>query len=96
MVAWDFSNFAVQCMETVHGDRRLALQVPGVDDITGEPLIRRKDDNADTLKSRLAAFHKQTTPVLQHYSGKVVELKADRKPENVMKQIRIAMDLAQQ
>lgn len=29
------------------------MQVPGVDDITGEPLVRRKDDNADTLKNRL-------------------------------------------
>lgn len=36
---------------------------PGVDDITGEPLTRRKDDNADTLKTRLASFHKQTSPV---------------------------------
>lgn len=40
----------------------------GVDDITGEPLIRRKDDNAETLKARLSAFHAQTTPV----SGLVV------------------------
>lgn len=32
--------------------------------ITGEPLIQRKDDNADVLKSRLAAFHTQTQPVL--------------------------------
>lgn len=38
-------------------------RVPGVDDITGEPLIQRKDDNAETLKSRLAAFHQQTAPV---------------------------------
>lgn len=29
----------------------------------GEPLVRRKDDNADTLKARLAAFHSQTAPV---------------------------------
>jgi adenylate kinase family enzyme len=39
------------------------LQVAGKDDITGEPLIKRKDDNADTLKARLDAFHKQTAPV---------------------------------
>lgn len=38
-------------------------KTPGVDDLTGEPLVRRKDDNADTLKSRLAAFHAQTAPV---------------------------------
>lgn len=38
-------------------------RVPGVDDVTGEPLMQRKDDNAETLKSRLAAFHAQTAPV---------------------------------
>ncbi len=36
---------------------------PGVDDVTGEPLIRRKDDNAETLRKRLAAFSQQTSPV---------------------------------
>ena len=36
---------------------------PGKDDITGEPLIKRKDDNADTLQARLGAFHSQTKPV---------------------------------
>lgn len=44
----------------VHG---CSLVQAGVDDITGEPLIRRKDDNAETLKARLSAFHAQTTPV---------------------------------
>ena len=38
-------------------------KVPGKDDATGEPLIKRKDDNADTLKARLKAFHSQTAPV---------------------------------
>ncbi|KAE9467538.1 hypothetical protein C3L33_00552, partial [Rhododendron williamsianum] len=38
-------------------------KVPGVDDVTGEPLIQRKDDTAAVLKSRLEAFHKQTEPV---------------------------------
>lgn len=38
-------------------------KVAGVDDVTGEPLVKRKDDNAETLKSRLAAFHAQTAPV---------------------------------
>ena len=37
--------------------------MPGQDDITGEPLVKRKDDNADTLKHRLAAFQAQTSPV---------------------------------
>jgi adenylate kinase family enzyme len=38
-------------------------KVPGRDDVTGEPLVQRKDDNADTLKNRLKAFHAQTKPV---------------------------------
>jgi adenylate kinase family enzyme len=38
-------------------------KVPGRDDATGEPLVQRKDDNADTLKNRLKAFHAQTAPV---------------------------------
>jgi hypothetical protein len=38
-------------------------QVPGRDDATGEPLVQRKDDNAETLKNRLKAFHAQTQPV---------------------------------
>jgi adenylate kinase len=37
------------------------------DDITGEPLIQRSDDNADALKKRLATYHAQTTPVVGYY-----------------------------
>jgi adenylate kinase len=37
------------------------------DDVTGEPLIQRPDDTAEALKTRLAAFHTQTIPVLEHY-----------------------------
>lgn len=38
------------------------------DDITGEDLIRRSDDNEDTLKKRLVSFHDKTKPVLDYYS----------------------------
>lgn len=31
--------------------------------VSGEPLIQRKDDTAEVLKSRLEAFHRQTEPV---------------------------------
>lgn len=46
-------------------------KVAGVDDVTGEPLVKRKDDNAETLKSRLSAFHAQTAPVINFYKEKV-------------------------
>lgn len=38
------------------------------DDITGEELIRRSDDNEETLKKRLSSFHSMTKPVLEYYS----------------------------
>ncbi|KAI0445707.1 adenylate kinase-domain-containing protein [Xylaria telfairii] len=37
------------------------------DDLTGEPLIQRSDDNADALKKRLATYHLQTVPVVGYY-----------------------------
>lgn len=40
---------------------------PMTDDITGEPLIQRSDDNAETLKKRLATYHDQTAPVVAYY-----------------------------
>jgi len=42
---------------------------PMTDDVTGEPLIHRADDNAETLKKRLEAFHKNTKPVLGYYQN---------------------------
>jgi adenylate kinase len=42
-------------------------KVAMTDDITGEPLIQRSDDNAETLKKRLGTYHQQTSPVVQYY-----------------------------
>ncbi|RSH86601.1 adenylate kinase [Apiotrichum porosum] len=40
---------------------------PMTDDKTGEPLIQRSDDNAETLKKRLGTYHQQTSPVVDYY-----------------------------
>jgi adenylate kinase len=37
------------------------------DDVTGEPLIQRSDDNAETLVKRLSTYHAQTAPVVGYY-----------------------------
>jgi adenylate kinase len=42
-------------------------KVEGVDDVSGEALIQRKDDNAEVLKRRMTAYHSQTAPILQYY-----------------------------
>ncbi|ORX92381.1 adenylate kinase [Basidiobolus meristosporus CBS 931.73] len=45
-------------------------KVADKDDVTGEPLIQRSDDNEDTLKKRLATYHASTTPVVDYYKKK--------------------------
>ena len=42
-------------------------KVEGIDDITGEPLMQRKDDTREALVTRLKAYHTQTTPILDYY-----------------------------
>jgi adenylate kinase len=43
----------------------------GVCDTCGsKEFIRRADDNAETMKTRLAAFHAQTAPILPYYEAK--------------------------
>ncbi|KAJ7144899.1 adenylate kinase 1 [Mycena crocata] len=41
-----------------------------VDDVTGEPLIQRSDDNVEALTKRLGVFHSQTGPVVEYYRAK--------------------------
>merc|ERR1719356_1251591 len=65
-------------------------KVPGKDDVTGEDLIQRKDDTAEALKTRLAAYESQTMPILEHYKPKtavkICNIDANQKPEDVWKE----------
>ena len=38
-----------------------------VDDETGDPLVQRDDDHEDTVRDRLAVYHDQTHPLVEHY-----------------------------
>ncbi len=38
------------------------------DDVTGEPLVLRKDDEEATVKNRLDIYHRQTEPLIDYYS----------------------------
>ncbi|XP_062870221.1 GTP:AMP phosphotransferase AK3, mitochondrial [Trichomycterus rosablanca] len=47
-------------------------KIPGLDDITGEPLTQRDDDMPETVTRRLKAYENQTEPVLEYYRSKGV------------------------
>lgn len=52
-------------------------KVAMTDDETGEPLIRRSDDNVTALKKRLESYHKQTKPLADYYALKGLHYKVD-------------------
>lgn len=40
---------------------------PGIDDVTGEALIQRDDDQEATIRRRLDVYHQQTLPLVEFY-----------------------------
>jgi len=44
-------------------------KVEGKDDVTGEPLVQRADDQEETVKKRLQVYSDQTRPLVDYYSG---------------------------
>ena len=43
-------------------------KVAGQDDVTGEPLIQRDDDQESTVRKRLDVYQSQTRPLVAYYS----------------------------
>ncbi len=79
------------CGEGYHDSFKPA-KVSGVcDKCGGTDMIRRADDNAETVASRLLAYHAQTAPLIDYYDGRGV-----LKQVNAMGDIAdIARDLAE-
>lgn len=54
-----------------------APKVPMTDDITGEPLERRSDDNAEALKKRLETYHAENPAIVDFYAQKGLRHEVD-------------------
>lgn len=65
-------------------------KVDMIDDITGEPLERRSDDNVESLKKRLEAFHTQTAPLVHYYADKGLHKSVDASLESNLVHAQIA------
>ncbi|KAH7648169.1 type 2 adenylate kinase [Cryptosporidium bovis] len=66
----------------------------GFDDVTGEPLIQREDDNPESVKVRLDIFHKQTSPLVEYYEkmGILKRVDANLSPKEVTEEIKRILD----
>jgi len=69
-------------------------KVDGTCDVCGgKEFSRRKDDNAETMKTRMAAYRAQTEPLLPYYRAKGVLKKVDGMAamDEVYRQIRVVL-----
>ena len=68
-------------------------KVEGKDDVTGEPLMHRKDDTREALTKRMASYHKSTAPILDYYKqrGTLRTLNATAPIKEVESQINTAL-----
>jgi adenylate kinase len=53
------------------------------DDETGEELVQRDDDKEEAVRKRLADYHSQTKPILEHYKDIVVKVQGNQTLEKV-------------
>ncbi|TMV08948.1 adenylate kinase [Ruegeria sediminis] len=60
------------CGEGYHDTFKQPAQSGKCDKCGSTEFKRRADDNAETVASRLAAYHEQTAPLIEYYKGKGV------------------------
>jgi adenylate kinase len=76
-------------------------KVEGVDDVTGEPLMQRPDDNEATVLERLSVYHKKTEPLIAFYKQEkkhgvqFITVDGMQDEEQVCQQILQRMQVAQ-
>ncbi len=77
-------------------------KVEGKDDVTGEALIQRDDDQEETVRNRLDVYHAQTEPLIDYYKSwessgestapKYIRIEGVGKVEKIRDQIYSALD----
>jgi len=64
-------------------------RVDSVCDKDGGRLLQRADDSEETIRQRLAAYEKQTSPLIDYYQSKglLQEVDGNRRPEFIAKEL---------
>ena len=62
-------------------------KMEGICDKDGGKLLHRADDNEATIRQRLEAYHKQTSPLIQYYrnQGLLIAVDGNKEPEEIAK-----------
>jgi adenylate kinase len=65
-------------------------KVDGVCDKDGGKLLQRADDNEQTIRQRLEAYHRQTSPLIEYYRAQGVLHKVDgnKDAESIARELR--------
>ncbi|SDB07230.1 Adenylate kinase [Ruminococcaceae bacterium FB2012] len=76
----------LDCGATYHVDFKPS-KVEGICDVCGKELVIRKDDQPETVISRLKTYHEQTAPLKHYYSaqGKLVTVEGQESVEETSK-----------
>lgn len=64
------------CGEPYHTKYKIP-KVENVCDKCGNELIKRKDDEEETIKKRLVVYHEQTQPLIDYYRNKNILIEVD-------------------
>jgi len=71
-------------------------KVAGKDDVTGEALWQRPDDQEDAIRTRLVVYRDQTEPLIAYYKARNLIADVDAEPEadKVYKALRTKLSLS--
>jgi adenylate kinase len=75
-------------------------QAEGIDDVSGEPLTQREDDQEQTVRKRLEVYHQQTKPLVIFYSDleqqgngvKVIKIDGTEPVETIKSEVLALLD----
>lgn len=87
------------CLQILPCTKVLYFDVP--DEVMVERLLHRAktsgrvDDNEETIKKRLATFHKHSEPVIEYYKDKCAHIVALAAPDQVFTEVEKVLDALQ-
>ena len=69
-------------------------EIAGIDDLTGEPLTQRADDNEKVVQSRLNIYREQTEPLVKYYGekGVLVSIEGIGTPDEIFAKIKTVLN----